>query len=115
MHVYVLAAAFVASMMGAASPQTSSTPSELIGVEPPAFAPMPPAPAFRPGMVVSDRTGGRLGVVESFAETLGGPNVVINMDGKLIGVAPETLKLAKGGVVSSQTKREILLHARAPD
>ena len=65
-------------------------------------------------MAVVDSTGARIGVVQSVAETAGGPNVVLSVDGKLIGVAPTTLKLQDQTAVSNQTKAQILATAGAP-
>lgn len=77
-------------------------------------APAPPAPPFRPGIAVVDRTGARVGTVQSVTETPGGPNVVITIDGKLVGIPPATLKLEGEAAVSSQTKAEMLASAGAP-
>jgi hypothetical protein len=75
----------------------------------------PAAPAFKPGMAVLDRTGAQVGLIETVAETPGGLNVVVKIDGKLVGLAPATLKLREGGgAVSSQTKQEMLAAAGAP-
>ena len=74
----------------------------------------PPAPAFKPGMVVSDRTGARVGVVKTVTETPGGLNVVIEIDGKLVGALSSTLQLRGDSVVSTQTRDEILRTAGAP-
>jgi hypothetical protein len=65
-------------------------------------------------MVVSDRTGARVGVVKTVAETPGGLNVVVEIEGKLVGVLPSTLQLRGESVVSSQTRDEILASAGAP-
>jgi hypothetical protein len=65
-------------------------------------------------MVVSDRTGARVGTVQTVTETPGGLNVVIAIEGKLVGVLPSTLQLRGESVVSSQTREEILAMAGAP-
>jgi len=74
----------------------------------------PPAPAFKPGMVVVDRTGARLGIVKTIAETPGGLNVVVEIDGKLVGVLASTLQLRGESAASSQTRDEIFTMAGAP-
>jgi hypothetical protein len=53
-------------------------------------------------------------VVKTVAETTAGLNVVIEIDGKLVGVSPSTLQLRGNAVVSRQTKAEILATAGAP-
>ena len=50
----------------------------------------------------------------TITETPGGLNVVIDIGGKLVGVAPSTLRMRGGSAVSSQTKEEILTTAGAP-
>ena len=94
-----------------AHPTLRAPSSSAVG--PPGSVPMPRAPVFRPGTVVSDRTGARVGVVESLAETRSGLNVVIEIDGKLIGVPPSTLLLRNHSAVSLQTREEILSTAGA--
>lgn len=74
----------------------------------------PPAPAFKVGGIVIDRTGAQLGSIESVADAERGPMVVIKIDGKLISVPQSTLTLNGENVVSSQTKAEIMSAARAP-
>ena len=74
----------------------------------------PPAPAFKTGMVVIDRAGARIGVIQALTETPGGLNVVVEIDGKLVGVPPARLELRGETVVSSQTKAQILASAGAP-
>lgn len=74
----------------------------------------PAMPAFRPGMVVHDRAGTRIGAIKTVTETPGGLNVVIEIEGKLVGVLPSTLRLQGETVVSSQTKAEILASAGVP-
>jgi hypothetical protein len=70
--------------------------------------PNPQAPPFKPDMVVVDRTGARVGVVVSVTDSASGPNVVLRVDGKLVAVAPTTLKLQDQTVISSQSKAEML-------
>ncbi|MGI9168880.1 MAG: hypothetical protein ACR2FH_01710 [Caulobacteraceae bacterium] len=83
----------------------------------PAPAPAPivaPAPHFKVGAMVTDRTGARLGPIQSLAEAARGAMIVIEIDGKLVSVPQSTLKAKGGGAVSSQTKAEILAAAGAP-
>ena len=40
--------------------------------------------------------------------------VVVKIDGKLVSIPESTLRLAAGGVVSSQTKAEVLAAAGVP-
>jgi hypothetical protein len=74
----------------------------------------PPAPAFKPGMAVIDRSGARIGVVQSLTETPGGLNVVVEIEGKLVGVQPSTLQRRGETAISAQTKAQILANADAP-
>lgn len=94
-----------------ASPQAAPLTPQLPATTPPA---KPPVPAFKPGMVVTDRTGAKVGVVQTVTETPGGLNVVIEIEGKLVGVLPATLQIRGEGAVSSQTREEILATAGAP-
>jgi hypothetical protein len=99
----------VAASLFAAGP----APRPAAPAAPPVTKPAPPA--FKPGMAVLDRTGAQVGLIETVAETSGGLNVVVKIDGKLVGLAPATLKLREGGgAVSSQTKQEMLAAAGAP-
>jgi hypothetical protein len=85
-------------------------------VPPAAAAPVPkaPAPGFKPGMRVLDRSGAQIGRVQTVTETPGGLNVVVEIDGKLVGVPPTTLELRGETVASSQSKAEMLANAGAP-
>jgi hypothetical protein len=74
----------------------------------------PPLPAFKPGTIVTDRTGAQVGLIQTITDTPGGLNVVIAVDGKLVGVRPSTLQHSGEKAVSSQTKEEILATAGAP-
>ncbi len=73
-----------------------------------------PAPAFKVGAVVTDRTGARLGPIQSLAEAARRAMIVIEIEGKLVSVPQSTLKPNGGGAVSSQTKAEIMAAAGAP-
>ncbi len=84
-------------------------------VGPPGAVTAPAAPAVKPGMPVRDRTGAEVGLVEAVAETPAhGLNVIVKIDGKLVGLAASTVRLEGGHVVSAQTKQEILASAGAP-
>lgn len=92
----------------------AAQPAPPLPTGPAGAAAKPPAPAFKPGMVVTDRTGARVGVVKTITETPGGLNVVIEIEGKLVGVLASTLQLRDDAAVSSQTRAEILAMAGAP-
>ena len=94
------------------TPQPGPSAAEKMTTVTPATK--PPVPAFKPGMVVLDTTGAKLGVVQTVTETPGGSNVVIGIDGKLIGVLPTTLQLRGETAVSIQTKDQILANDGAP-
>jgi hypothetical protein len=72
------------------------------------------APALKIGAIVTDRTGARLGPIQSLTEAARGPMAVILLDGKLVSVPQSTLTLKGEGAVSSQTKAEIFAAAGAP-
>lgn len=96
-----------------AAEQQAAASSTAVG--PPGSKPAPPAPAFPPGAPVIDRAGVQVGVVQSAAETREGDiNVVVKIDGKLVGLPPATLRLNGDRVASSQTKEEMLASAGAP-
>lgn len=89
----------------------TATPPNTVRPVPEASA---KAPAFKPGMEVVDRAGSRIGVIQSLTETPGGPNVVVEIDGKLVGVKPSSLTLRNETAVSAQTKAQIMRSAGAP-
>jgi hypothetical protein len=97
---------------GAAGAQPAARPT---AIGPPGSDAAPPAPAVKPGMPVIDRSGAQVGVVQTVAEARqGGLSVVAKIDGKLIGLDASTLQLRDEGVISSQTKPEMLAAAGAP-
>jgi hypothetical protein len=98
----------------AACEQTPTPPTAPAAVAPEAQATKPAAPAFKAGMAVVDRSGARIGVIQAVTETPGGLNVVVEIDGKLVGVPPARLELRGDTAVSSQTKAQILASAGAP-
>jgi len=110
--VLAVAAALSACDQPASTAQPKTGTPTAVG--PPGATAKPPAPAFKPGMAVSDRAGARLGEIKTVTETPDGLNVVIEIEGKLVGVAPSTLELRGGRAVSSQTRQEILAQAGAP-
>lgn len=110
-----IAIAIALTACGPSNPAVNGAPAPgSMGPERTGVAAKPPAPAFKQGMVVSDRTGTRVGVVQTVTETPGGLNVVVEIEGKLVGVEPSTLQLQGETAVSSQTKAEILAAAGAP-
>jgi lipoprotein-anchoring transpeptidase ErfK/SrfK len=106
-----LIAATAVGAAGAACAQPAAAPS---APTPPPAVIAPPAPAFKVGALVTDRTGARLGPIKSLAEGTRGPMVVIEIDGKLISVPQATLTLRGEGAASAQTKAEIIAAAAAP-
>lgn len=110
-----IALVWIVSGLCAASSSTVLAQPAPTALGPPGSHAAPPAPAIKPGMPVSDRSGAQVGLVETVAETpRGGLNVVVKIDGKLVGLAAATLALHESRVVSSQTKREMLASAGAP-
>ena len=108
----LLGAALLA-LAGSAAAQPGGMSPTPVG--PPGSDLAPPAPAVKPGMAVTDRTGAQVGVVQTVAETpQGGMNVVAKIDGKLVGLDTSTLQLRDGGVASVQTKAQMLAAAGAP-
>jgi hypothetical protein len=107
----ILAVATVSLAACEQTPMPPAAPAAVAPEGPPAKA---PAPAFKAGMAVVDRTGARIGVIQAVTETPGGLNVVVEIDGKLVGVLPSRLELRGETAVSSQTKAQILASAGAP-
>jgi len=110
----ILAATLSLASCSQPRPLATAQPAPPTPTGPVGAAAKPPAPAFKPGMVVLDRTGDRIGVVKTIAETPGGLNVVVEIEGKLVGVLASTLQLRGDLVASSQTREEILAMAGAP-
>lgn len=109
----LIAMASFASAAASAAERQAAPFATAVG--PPGSQPAPLAPAFPPGAPVFDRAGVQVGVVQSAAETREGDvNLVVKIDGKLIGLASSTLRLRGACVVSSQTKQEMLASAGAP-
>jgi hypothetical protein len=106
-----LSALAFAAIAGSASGQGVNTPPAT-GPAPAVIA--PPAPDLKPGAVVIDRNGLRIGKVQSLAESERGAMVVVDMDGKLVSVPQSTLLPKGDSAVSSQSKDEILGAAHAP-
>jgi hypothetical protein len=110
----VLAATLSLASCGQPPPPVATPPAPSTATGAAGATAKPPAPAFKPGMVVVDRTGARVGVVKTITETPGGLNVVIEIEGKLVGVLDSTLQLRGESAASSQTRAEILAMAGAP-
>jgi hypothetical protein len=108
----ILAAAVTAASVAYAQPPPPTAPP--VGPMSPPAAIAPAAPAFKVGAVVTDRTGARVGTIQSLGDAPRGPMVVIAIDGKLVSVPQSTLTLKDDGVVSLQTKAEILAATGAP-
>lgn len=115
---YAGAATFLAAsclwLWPGGQPQTASAAENVSPPANGATATKPAVPAFKPGMPVVDRTGADIGVVQTIAETAQGLNIVVKIDGKLIGAPVATLTLRDDHAVSAQTKEELLAHAGAP-
>jgi hypothetical protein len=100
----------------------AAAPADPNAPLPPAAAPAgadtavakPPAPGIKPGMPVVGPSGERIGDVQSLAETPGGLNVVVKIDGKLVGAPASALQLNGSTVVSAQSKAQLLAAGGAP-
>ena len=109
----LLFATFVAG--GALPANARSNPAAATAVGPLGSKAEPTAPAIKPGTPVNDKSGNPVGLVETLIETPSGDlNVVVKIDGKLVGLNPSTLQLIGGREVSSQTKQEMLTSAGVP-
>ena len=95
-----------------ASPQAPGGPSAAAG--PPTRVEAPPAPAVKAGDLVIDRTGAQVGSVKTLTESEVGALVVVEIEGKLIGLKSSTLRVEGARVTSSQTRAEMLAAAAAP-
>ena len=107
----------IAAAVGLAGPVCAQPPAPSAppaGPTSPPAAIAPAAPAFKVGAIVTDRTGARLGRIQSLSEAERGPMVVISLDGKLVSVPQSTLTRKGEGAVSSQTKAEITAAAGVP-
>ena len=106
-----VAAAALAPSLALAQPAVTPSPSPA---PPPRAVEPAPAPAFKAGDVVVDRTGTLIGAIKTLTESDRGPMVVVEIDGKLVSVPSNTLKLQGGQAMSSQTKAQMLAAANAP-
>jgi len=91
----------------------------VCGQTPSAPAPRSPAqpaalPAFKAGMTVIDRSGAAVGRIMSLAEDQLEPLVIVEIDGKPVGLLQKTLALEGDRARSSQTKAQMLATAQAP-
>jgi hypothetical protein len=113
---YAGAATFLAASLlsWATQPHTASAAENVSPPANGATATKPAVPAFKPGMPVVDRTGADIGIVQTIAETAQGLNIVVKVDGKLIGAPVATMTLRDDHAVSAQTKEELLANAHAP-
>jgi hypothetical protein len=85
------------------------------GPQPSAPGPVVPSPpAFKVDMTVVDQAGVAVGQIKSLAESERGPIVIVEIDGKLVGLLQRTLTLERGQARSVQTKSEMLTAADAP-
>ena len=88
--------------------------SEPTPIGPPGSRTAPAAPDIKPGAPVRDRSGALVGRVQSIAETSSGAmNVIVEIDGKLVGLEASTLQLRGGSAMSTQSKSEMLARAGA--
>ena len=105
-HLILPLAIFAA---GPACGQDTPSPPPTV---PGSVAPSPPA--FKVDMTVVDQAGVAVGKIKSLAESEGGPVVIVEIDGKLVGLPQRTLILERGQARSTQTKSEMLTAADAP-
>lgn len=110
-----LLAILVGVTLAAAQPPSAGAPPARPTVPTPAgpATPAPPAPDIHPGMPVIDASGSQIGEVQTATDTPRGLEVVVKVDGKLVGAPLPTLKVADGRVVSSQTKEQLLASSGA--
>lgn len=106
-----IAAAALSAAACQAQPTQEPTPSPQAA----GAAVKPPPPAFQAGLPVVDRDGEGVGAVQSLTEGPDGPLVIVEIDGKLVGLRQATLRLAEGRAVSSQSRAEMLADAGASD
>jgi hypothetical protein len=110
-----LLAIFVGATVAAAQPPPATDPSARPVIPTPAGPVIPalPAPAIHPGMPLFDRSGVQIGEVQAAADTPRGLEVVVKVDGKLLGAPLSTLRVEGDHVVSSQTKEQLLVSTGA--
>ena len=108
-QIVCLIAAACCACAGTAIGQAKQPPASQVQLKT-----LPPAPAFTEGMMVVDRSGAQIGRVKSLVETQYGALIIVEIDGKLVGVPRSTLLLQNEKILSSQTKDEILRAAGAP-
>lgn len=66
------------------------------------------------GTAVKDGQGAEIGTVAGVREGASGPEVLISVDGKVAAVPQASLMMSGEGLVSSQTKAQILESAKPP-
>jgi hypothetical protein len=111
---FALAATWLTLFTAVSRPTTAAAQPGTRAPETRPAAAAPAPPAFRAGAIVTDRTGARLGPIQSVADAPRGPMVVIEIEGKLVSVPQSTLTLKPdASVSSSQTRSEITSAAGA--
>ena len=98
----------VALIAGPACGQNASAPPTRPAAETPVL------PAFKTGMTVIDRAGVVVGPIMGLAEDQREPIVIVEIDGKLVGLLQRTLALEGDHARSAQTKARMLATAQAP-
>jgi len=104
-------AALVAVPAQAQVARTPPAPPAVVVVP----TPKPPAPALKAGMQVVDREGSLVGSIEAMTEAPMGLMAVIKMDGKMVAIPADTLRIHGERAQSTQSKDEMLLAAGAPE
>ncbi|WP_068876952.1 MULTISPECIES: hypothetical protein [unclassified Phenylobacterium] len=66
-----------------------------------------------PGMAVQDSRGRVIGEFEAWGRSATGPMAILQIDGMLVSVPRDTLRVADGRIASRQSKAEILAAAGA--
>jgi hypothetical protein len=82
--------------------------------QPPAGSAEPAAPRFTVGMVVKDSAGVVIGPITEIGQTSDGAvALLLNVDGRPIGVLATSLKITPGGdqAISSMTKAQVVASA----
>ncbi|CAN7427907.1 hypothetical protein [Caulobacter sp. LjRoot300] len=107
-HLLILSLAGV--IAGPACGQNAPAPAPPIRQP----ADTPALPAFKTGMTVIDRAGAAVGKIAGLAEDQREPIVIVEIDGKMVGLLQRTLALENDHARSTQTKAQMLTTAQAP-
>jgi hypothetical protein len=94
----------------AAAPSAPATTPPLPNAPPAASVNPPTTAGLKSGMVVKDGTGATVGTIAQVGQTADGrPAVMIDVDGKQIGMLASNLSLGQGGAeaVSTMTKAQL--------